>query len=1017
MQSEASEFLKETKIVRAGAGAGKTRNLTLRVLDWVKAFFEQEGRPPKLVVTTFTVKATQELRERLLLFASEQGDPLLIDYVRSGNYLQISTIHGVLSSFLRKYGHGIGLDSGFEVISGMDNRKSFFYWAWRIMESNEKYEKLLSIYNFSDLSKFLVRYYESFLLGKELSPTNTHDIEMDLQNRFKEFQNQCREVGHRVVSLAEGPDSKGKTKENWIQLGNVLLSLTQVEFAEMEDSLSSAVSSISRKPSNPSKNPILDDATHQEASDLWDQVKEMAKWPEEIFPFVADYQEYNECFQEFANDFVQAFLQDRLQNSSISMADIEFFAAYLLRKKPDFALSFASEFDYWMIDEFQDTSPEQLHLLKHFIDESPYYLVGDPQQSIYYFRGADQTLFHKEEERLRSGEGAFLLLMKNYRTKPDCMEFINEFMGQFGFSSMETRDYKETEDPDQAAAEFLIAEDIAEENWMIANRITQLLNEGVAPSDICILSRTKKAMLEISACLQEKDVPHYLHTSGSFYERREILDLLALLKFLVHPHDSQNIIELLRSPWFFVEDEKIFDWVERKEFSWEQLKSKDEPSIETLSSLKEFAEEYGISSALEKSIFESGILESARKYDSSGKREANVWKFLCDLREGERKAFFSPLSYLRRAEELAEVTNEGELEAAAALEPNRVQLMTIHASKGLEFPHVFVCRMNKKSKLTLSMDYFEDEEKFCLPVPQGEDGVKRLPLFSKEKIKQIQQKEKEESHRLLYVALTRAEKCLYLSWSDKIEKNSWLEDLAWELSDETYKREKYSYLVRRNYQDISLEKNLSNAPEWIDQWQGQEQDYFKPLETDSVSKLLEQRTEYGRQQKKGEEEEFYTAEHFKKRMDRAADGTRLHSVLENYVAAVSVQKEDEFVSALEAEEAEIVDALLAMEDIPFSELFHRAHLEWGFILKLDSGRIIEGQIDFWAKDDSEDIWLLDYKTGSSHFSDKAFEQLKIYAFALHRFYPDANINMAIAYVKEGKALVQSYDPSQALPWS
>mgnify|MGYP001262719149 FL=1 len=331
------------------------------------------------------------------------------------------------------------------------------------------------------------------------------------------------------------------------------------------------------------------------------------------------------------------------------MSDIEFFAAYLLRKNPDFALSFASEFDYWMIDEFQDTSPEQLHLLKHFIDESPYYLVGDPQQSIYYFRGADQSLFHKEEERLRSGEGGFLLLMKNYRTKPDCMEFINEFMGQFGFASMETRDYKEHEDPEQAAAEFLIADEPLEENWMIANRITELLNEGVAPSDICILSRTKKAMLEISACLQEKEVPHYLHTSGSFYERREILDLLALLKFLVHPHDSQNIIELLRSPWFFVDDEKIFAWVEQKEFSWEQLKNKEDVSIERLALLKEFAEEYGISSALEKSIFESGILESARKYDSSGKREANIWKFLCDLREGERKAFSSPVSYLGRA--------------------------------------------------------------------------------------------------------------------------------------------------------------------------------------------------------------------------------------------------------------------------------------------------------------------------------------------------------------------------------
>src|ERR1700712_3645685 len=91
------------EIVRAGAGAGKTTRLTRQVLDVVAEFLRTEKRFPHLVVTTFTRKATQELRERLMLEAVSHGDFALLEYVSSKSHLSISTIHGVLSLFLSRF--------------------------------------------------------------------------------------------------------------------------------------------------------------------------------------------------------------------------------------------------------------------------------------------------------------------------------------------------------------------------------------------------------------------------------------------------------------------------------------------------------------------------------------------------------------------------------------------------------------------------------------------------------------------------------------------------------------------------------------------------------------------------------------------------------------------------------------------------------------------------------------------------------------------------------------------------
>ena len=100
-------------VVQAGAGAGKTRSLVEKVISVFREFRERHGRSPRLIVTTFTRKATQELRERLIVQACEKQDSELIDYVGNARALHISTIHGVLNLFLSQVGHLCQLEAGF----------------------------------------------------------------------------------------------------------------------------------------------------------------------------------------------------------------------------------------------------------------------------------------------------------------------------------------------------------------------------------------------------------------------------------------------------------------------------------------------------------------------------------------------------------------------------------------------------------------------------------------------------------------------------------------------------------------------------------------------------------------------------------------------------------------------------------------------------------------------------------------------------------------------------------------
>ena len=143
-------------------------------------------------------------------------------------------------------------------------------------------------------------------------------------------------------------------------------------------------------------------------------------------------------FYDFALGFSQKVRSHKEAQGMVTLSDLENQVAEILEKSPYLGKIFSENFEFWLVDEFQDTSSQQLKILNHLIGNRPRFVVGDPQQSIYLFRGAEAQIFMEEWERISSTQGRNSLLEVNYRSQGSLLQFFNEVMSPFDqFSGME----------------------------------------------------------------------------------------------------------------------------------------------------------------------------------------------------------------------------------------------------------------------------------------------------------------------------------------------------------------------------------------------------------------------------------------------------------------------------------------------------------------------------------------------------------------------------------------------------
>ena len=948
MQSPTSSLI---TIVRAGAGAGKTRSLVHQVQNHFHHFMKAHERAPRMVVTTFTKKATQELRERLLLKATEEHDWAFVEYLQSSD-LFITTIHGVLHHFLKKVGHLTDQDPSFQIVTEAETQRL----SRRILQKMVS-EGIVS-------SGWMARY------GFKRSQEMANDFVETRSYRWPALT-----IGQYIETLERSKDeylevltseltSITLETESFIQYQQILLKLLE-NWPENFEDWRGYSENLPSKPRS-SKNTAVDSEKLEQVQDL---LKNFKKFLEEEFLSKKEIEDAIQEIQEFdqwARVFHQRFRDEKRESSLMSMNDLEALSVEILNERPELGRYFANEWDYWLIDEFQDTSPIQMEILEKLTSEKPCYLVGDPQQSIYLFRGAKAEIFHKEWS---ASDRQRVELNTNYRSRPDLIHLAADI-----FESPMVPAREATKEKSSSIRIVLCTgEQPNEESLATAKGLIERRLEGAEWSKMAVLSRTHQDLANLSIELRKRSIPFVLVGGKNFWQRQEISDVVQFLKFLVNPHDNLNLLSMLRSSWLGIDHQTLVTWIhEAKEFSyWLHFQKQNHPVVEELKIYAERAKVENLISLAEEYASEKGLLDASIVLDPTGQKECQVWKLLTWLRQEERLPGWQILKALQQTDDslLGDPGSAREIEA--------VQLMTIHASKGLEFDHVFVLGAGKVPSVTNHKIFSADEDQgfWSFAVRSDEKDEFLSTRFCKLHRENLRLKEKAESKRLFYVAATRAKESLVLLASKEIKQGSWLSmmSLPQPLTEGTLERKGYRIQIEKfdSSQDMSV----------VQKTQKKTTEKIKPLwavetvkekkKAISVTKLVE--NPYAKNAKSV----------FSEKKKRGVQIHKLFEVLkyhswdgaEKWIQAQAVQSganKNEFKKSL--------DYIKKLKDIPFEQILDKGNAEWGFQVLMD-GQWIEGQVDLWAEVD-DTVWIVDYKTGSKANVESAWKQLDLYGKAL-----------------------------------
>lgn len=1021
MQSPSPQ-LKST-IVRAGAGAGKTTELTARVIDYARNFKQMQGHWPRVVVSTFTRKATQELRERLIRKACEEKDWNLLQYVSSTSQLHISTIHGVLSLFLRRYGRLAGLDPGFSIISDLQARTQLRRLLRQKIFERPEFGLLLEEYRVNELLTILPRHYSLWILSnKSARALSLEEAQAIQMKKFKELADQLSELCQFLSRSNLSEDYQ----EFCRQLTHVKTGLQNSSFEEMD----SVLGEWPKRPDGRKKaNKIFDADQNQHIDSV---LKEGQKLLQEAFlewELWPRLRELHQAYDALTSDLFTSLRQQKLSQGQLQMEDLELFSYEIVASHPELAKVFSQDWDYWLIDEYQDTSPLQDDLIEKLKGGQPAYFVGDPQQSIYLFRGARFENFEDKMKVFERRSEEISFKTRHYRSAGELLEFFNDFFTTADSRFLSMQPHREVQNPDRVVAKFYNfdkaqAKELPEiEAIKTAEIINSFLNSGTRPQDIAILARRGSDLKSLFDFLKARNFPVQLQSGASFQERREILDLNSILKFLVNPHDNANLTSLLRSPWARLLDSEIIEGAYKKAPSlWLGLQSSEElaecESFQGLKLMREKLKTSATSDLIEEWIGNSGFLDWSRKLDPGGRREANIWKWLHSLRKAERQPGFNYLSWLKDFQLVPDLEKDSqEGDALSSLEPDRIQLMTVHAAKGLEFDHVIVpyCGSGRTPPDRSLWCGSLEEERFCLKIKQEEEQKRLATAWAQDLISQRLTKEQDENLRVLYVALTRAKESLSIIWTSPADSLSWAKSIEkWLLRyqnapSQFFKIEVSNEIPSESYYESGASKGKAPRHQFLVH-EGDQAPAFKKI---SVTQVLE----VG--EKIEDKPRIKPSSIGLKKWGKAAEGALVHKIFE------SLKYRDEWnlpelVDKYFSEDKAKIEAgfewALGLDEPPMERLVREGNVEWGYQYKTPFG-LLEGQVDLWGEiPEKNQLWILDYKSGSSKYEESALRQLWLYSVALRKLHPEREILLGVIFPFEQK-LTQIVAPAEEPIWN
>ena len=475
----------------------------------------------------------------------------------------------------------------------------------------------------------------------------------------------------------------------------------------------------------------------------------------------------------------------------------------LLRQMEEFSRSryrLESRYHHVLVDEFQDTSRAQWELVALLVQAwgegaglahtgplpPSIFIVGDGKQSIYRFRDADVAVLPEAIrylEGLRPDRDVRRSISRSFRSVPAILAFVNDVCRDVEKAAGRQDAFRYVEDDefpvdpaaagDRHALGAIVGGTPAECAEAAAAEIARLLSEGAAvrdvttgiardvrPGDIAVLFRTRDSHREFEDALERRGIPSYVYKGLGFFESAEVRDVLALLWHLADPHSDLRAAAWLRSGFVRLSDEALRRLSPRLAAALEggtPGTSLEDPDARSLAMACRASERWRalVDRIPPAELLDRALAESAYAFELRGPRLRQARENLKKVRGLIRRAQNTGYATLSRVVSHLDRLAVGDESNAAVDALDAVSLMTVHASKGLEFPVAFVVNIargtgSRRPAMRVAAGATDDEVSVSVGDFQSQSDEDEAAI------------EREETKRLLYVALTRARDRLYL---------------------------------------------------------------------------------------------------------------------------------------------------------------------------------------------------------------------------------------------------------------
>ncbi|HKO97520.1 MAG TPA: UvrD-helicase domain-containing protein [Pyrinomonadaceae bacterium] len=826
--------------VTAGPGSGKTTVLVERYLHILRK--NPHLNIDQIVAITFTNRAANEMRERLrqqldliLQTASDADRRQWLHYKRTLDGAVITTIHGFCARLLREFPVEARVDPQFLLL---DEHRAAMLLESVVEEALTEFisaghveiSRLTLGVGRGKLAAALAQIYRDVrgqgLSFRELAlkTAGSHSTEEDHARAITDLSTAMNEFLSVRRTTPGGRANHAEVSSIWPDFRSM------VELVPDVEGLATYCRAVEGfRKSRPQARADLKPYVQALDSLIWN-ANLLGRVPQVSLDLFA---------KQYALEIVLVLMriderlsEEKSKISALDFDDLELRALQVL-ERPEVLTRAAERYKFFLVDEFQDTNGLQRRLLESLAlqkarrETANLFIVGDPKQSIYSFRGADVAVFSEMTRTLLASGGEAKPLRLNFRSQPPLIKFFNllferlfqpedevthQEREELGYVYHEPSESKRDLRDDGPLVELMVTtEAFADEDDpkaeqtsreldadQLTARIASLVTgEPLAPkySDIALLFRAMTQVRIYEAAFRRANIPYQTVLGRGFYERQEITDLIQLLRFLDNKTDELALAAVLRSPLCGISDNALLalrcaPWLDEVD-SGDPLKhftqtrklvvalrrhrdiayiNDDEHDLldrarDLIEGLTARQHHYPLSKLLRFAVDRAEVTTVIAASFDGAQRLANVQRLFTLAERFEHSGAHLIRDFVRYLEEF-EAIGSRESEGQIDEAANAVKLMTIHQAKGLEFPIVIIPELQRYARMPDNWFLLDRHRGLTLRVPDGRGKLVAGCTFTAFEQRQAW-REEFESMRLLYVAATRAQDRLILSGTIK----------------------------------------------------------------------------------------------------------------------------------------------------------------------------------------------------------------------------------------------------------